>query len=465
MNKQSILLATVLSASVQAQVFVDDNAVAGGNGASWATAYNDLNTALANSGAGALIFVAEGTYRPRTIPAGQLNLLANATFSVGPNVTLIGGFRGNETTGTPLGSPAKTILTGEVVQGSPVLARHVVSVVVPPGTTGTTLIERVKIVDGNATGSGMNEDVGAGILYTAPLTGGPVGGHSLELRDVRVRNCKAETAGAGIYAQGGTLNAYRCRLISNNAGVAGGGIYMMEHGSGELSQNSHIYNTLFRLNGAGALGGGCMIDTPQDFMAPDPRVRFMNCVFDRNAATNQGGGLYLGAWAASDVANCSFGGNSAGMGGGLSHGQGHGLPEIQTRIWNCITFGNLAATEPEFQTYYAFTLLCGDLPVVIANNDTINAAIGAPACGAAIANNFYVDPLFLNPANGNLHISPSSFCVNTGTQAFVQPDYFDADGDGNVGEPMPVDYDGTSRIKGNQIDRGAFEPFLSINPR
>jgi hypothetical protein len=465
MNKHTILLAAVLSASAQAQVFVDDSAPAGGNGVSWATAYNDLNTALAMSGGSALIYVAEGTYRPSTIPAGQLNQLANSTFQVGPNVTLIGGFLGNETNGTPLGLPAKTILDGEVVSGGPSRARHVVSVVIPPGVTGTTRIERVKIIDGNATGNGSYEDVGAGILYTAPLTGGPVGGHSLELRDVRVRDCKADTAGAGIYAQGGTLNAYQCRLISNNAGIAGGGIYVMDHGSGELSQHSHVYNTLFRLNVAGDLGGGCMIDTPQDFVQQDPRVRFMNCVFDRNAAVDMGGGLHLGAWAASDIANCSFSGNRSGMGGGLSHDQGHGLPEIQTRIWNCISYGNTALTEPEFQTWYAITLQCSDLPVVIANNDLTNAAIGAPACGATIANNFYVDPLFLDPANGNLHISTSSFCVNTGTQAFVQQDYFDADGDGNVTEPMPFDYDGTMRIKGSQIDRGAFEPFLPIEPQ
>jgi hypothetical protein len=30
---------------------------------------------------------------------------------------------------------------------------------------------------------------------------------------------------------------------------------------------------------------------------------------------------------------------------------------------------------------------------------------------------------------------------------------------------MPFDYDGTMRIKGSQIDRGAFEPFLPIEPQ
>jgi len=465
MNQRTLYVAALLAASLQAQVFVDDDAPAGGNGASWATAYSDLNDALDNSGPNALILIAEGTYRAGAAPVvpGQPVLLADATFHVGANVRMIGGFLGTETSSTPLGKPGRTILTGEVVAGSPARARHVVTVT--GGTNGAAAIERVKIVDGNAVGSTGFEEYGGGILYTAPQTGLSFGGHTLELRDVRVRNCSAARTGGAIFAEGGTLNAYRCKIIDNTAGVEGGGIYMRYHGSGQTSQNSHIYNTLFRLNSAVGDGGGCMIDTPQDLMAQDPRVHFMNCVFDRNAAGSMGGGLRLGAWAASDVANCSFSGNAASMGGGLFLDQGHGLPEIQTQIWNCITWGNSAASEPEFGSYYAFTLQCGDLPDVIVNNDTASSAIAAPACGATIANNFFVNPLFLDPVAGNLRLNPRSFCVDTGTQAFSLSDYFDADGDGDVAEPMPLDFSGSSRVKGRGIDRGAFEATLPIVAR
>lgn len=465
MKNHSFCIAALLATSLQAQVFVDDDAPAGGNGASWATAYNDLNDALNNSGAGALILIAEGTYRARTapVPPGQATMLADATFAVGPNVTMIGGFLGNEVSGTPLGKAGRTVLTGEVVPGSSVLARHVVTVT--GAANGTTTIQRVKIVDGDAVGAPGFGEYGGGILYTAPQTGSSSGGHTLELRDVRVRNCSAARAGGAVFVEGGTLNAYRCKLINNTAGVEGGGVYMRYHGSGQFSQHSHIYNTLFRLNSAVGDGGGCMVDTPQDLWVQDPRVRFMNCVFDRNAAGSDGGGLRLAAWGASDIANCSFGGNAAAAGGGLSMAQGHGVPEIQTRLWNCITWGNSASYEPEFDTFYAATFQCGDLPVVIANNDTANSVITTPICGATIANNFYVDPLFANPGAGNLRISPRSFCVNTGTRAFFLRDYFDADGDGDVNEAMPVDYNGEARVKGGEIDRGAFEATLAVVAR
>ena len=45
-------------------IYVDDNASAGGDGASWASAHKYLQDALASAEYGDEIWVAEGTYKP-----------------------------------------------------------------------------------------------------------------------------------------------------------------------------------------------------------------------------------------------------------------------------------------------------------------------------------------------------------------------------------------------------------------
>lgn len=85
--KQFYLLLSVLfmSAGLSAQTFVNSAAADGGDGTSWATAYNSFDDALANTASGE-IWVAAGTY----IPAGD-------RFEIGTSLTILGGFAGDET--------------------------------------------------------------------------------------------------------------------------------------------------------------------------------------------------------------------------------------------------------------------------------------------------------------------------------------------------------------------------------
>lgn len=70
--------ALAVPAALVSQIHVDASAQAGGNGQSWATAYDSLQTALASAGAGQTVWVAAGSY------AGG--------FVVPANVTVRGGF-------------------------------------------------------------------------------------------------------------------------------------------------------------------------------------------------------------------------------------------------------------------------------------------------------------------------------------------------------------------------------------
>ena len=114
----SVLGAALAAPTAVAQVvYVDDDAPAGGDGTSWATAYRFLQDGLANVSSATEIRVGQGTYRPdqsdqgHAVPGDRL-----ATFQLVSGVSLLGGFAG-------LGAPSpddrdialyETILTGDL---------------------------------------------------------------------------------------------------------------------------------------------------------------------------------------------------------------------------------------------------------------------------------------------------------------------------------------------------------------
>lgn len=72
--------------SLNAQtIYVNANAADGGDGNSWATAFNKLEDALGSANDGDAVWVAAGTYT------------GDATFFVNENISLLGGFAGTET--------------------------------------------------------------------------------------------------------------------------------------------------------------------------------------------------------------------------------------------------------------------------------------------------------------------------------------------------------------------------------
>jgi hypothetical protein len=72
-------------------IYVNANATGLNDGSSWANAYTNLQNAIANTQAGNEIWVAAATYKPTT------GSDRNATFNLKNNVSIYGGFIGNET--------------------------------------------------------------------------------------------------------------------------------------------------------------------------------------------------------------------------------------------------------------------------------------------------------------------------------------------------------------------------------
>ncbi|MFN5497819.1 MAG: right-handed parallel beta-helix repeat-containing protein [bacterium] len=171
--------------------FVRDNAPAGGKGSSWATAYNNIKTAVtaANSNQSIKkIWVAKGTYFPGT-----------TRFTLKNNLALYGGFAGTETQLSQRNIALnETILTG---QGT--------NAIINGGTTNETAI-----VDGFTIRDG----------FTTQENGGAVINGSSTFRNCRFIDNFTANSGGAWYGDTGTPRFIACEFIGNECGAGGAAI-------------------------------------------------------------------------------------------------------------------------------------------------------------------------------------------------------------------------------------------------
>jgi parallel beta-helix repeat protein len=261
--------------------YVDHDAVAGTNtGETWADAYTDLQTALADPKIGGVqpveIWVAEGTYTPGGSRAD--------TFALANDVAIYGGFTGSESIRDER-SPQdhETVLSGDIgVGGDPSdNSYHVVTAL--PGTNGTAVLDGFTITGGNANGVFPDENGGGIIAYGSPT----------------IRNCA---------------------IVDNSTTGGGGGMFSFA--------SPTVVNSRFLGNTAGGAGGGV-------FNFGLSSSEFGNCAFSGNVA-DQGGGMYNASDTAPYVSNCTFAGNTAknSAGGGIYNDS---APMV---LANCILWGN-----------------------------------------------------------------------------------------------------------------------------
>lgn len=263
------------------------------------------------------------------------------------------------------------------------------------------------------------------------------------------------TAGGGaLYSSGdfsggtGVLRLIDCQFIANQAETSGGAVMFANGGRPEID------GCLFQDN-AGALGGAVKC---QNQAAPT----FDDCLFASNQATNSaypnGGALHLHGYVAAAFYNCAFRENSADEAAGAVYCTDHS----PTSFSDCVFLLNVAATgaalscwsssEPTLTgcTFYAntsgaasATILCEtqSAPTIersviaftsggaaLIMDQTSDAAeliccdlfgndggdwIGALADDLAQNGNILSDPLFCDPAAGNLYLQPESPCAET----------------------------------------------------
>lgn len=234
--------------------FVDDNANGENNGTSWAEAFNHLQDAFTAAKLGDEIRVAQGVYKPdqgRKVSEGD----RHATFHLEKNLTVKGGYGGisaNDPNERKI-EKFRTILSGDLLGddvgkcGDPTMSENSLHVVTGDNTDETAIMDGFTITGGMAnvdyerSGGGIQIDFGSPIIknctisynyahYGGGLSVMATGGDRENQTATKLVDCiftenYAESAGGAIYgASWLPVTLERCMIMSNSAGISGGGI-------------------------------------------------------------------------------------------------------------------------------------------------------------------------------------------------------------------------------------------------
>jgi hypothetical protein len=470
-----VTMAIFLGATAQADPirYVDDDALPGGDGASWETAFRFLQDALSASSRGDLetaeIHIAQGFYvtdRDEANPGGTGDRLA--TFQLINGVALKGGYAGLGAEDPDQRDLAafETVLSGDLLgdDGNAYgnYGENSYHVVTGTGTDATAVLDGVTLRSGNADEAPTGDPNGRG------------GGLHIEGGSPLVNRCtffknqgKWGAAAATLYEGRPTFT--ECRFVDNHAlGQAGA---LSSSGDGAIMIDCTIEQNVAEFGGGGIKNGGTLtllrctltdnvtIDSHGGALyisggAADARTLIMDCLFTGNCG-GRGGGIYSSS-ADLTVVNSVLYGNCRGMGlwGGYvvivnstvtgntisTHAGGIWAPSASCEIANSIVWGNTP-----YDLEYGSTFI----PVV--NNSNIT---GAPPEGMQ---NIDAEPLFIDPENGDFRLSLGSPCIDRGLEYSLPEDELDLDGDGNTTEPIPFDLDGNDRVTNLYPDVGAYE--------
>ncbi len=479
-----VALAPLLAGLANAGVaYVDARAPGGGDGTSWATAFNLLQTGLAEAQYGETISelrVAQGTYYPDRngeIPGGSGNRYAS--FNLVNGVALRGGFAGlgaaDPNAQDPVAYP--TVLSGEIGTGSG--SDNTLHVVSGMSCGSDTVLEGFVITGGQSVAVSSTNLDGAGVLlvqssprivscvilgnqagaeegFGAYLVGNGGGlacsGGSPVLQNCVIQNnragdgqngfCTAGVAnpgnrggdGGGAYFSGGNPLLIDCTVAGNVAGRGGSGTPCAE------SESS---------GGDGGAGGGV-------FFSEGTSAILVNCVI-RGNQTGAGG----------DAGSSAVSGGAAGSGAGF-YSQG------AVRLVNCTVMENTVGTAgwPD-----GFAGAGSAAYANVGSPECVNSVVwangggaGAPLAGAwAVSHscvaggypgldNIDADPL-LTPEG---RLAPGSPCIDAGDNAAygAYPPY-DRDGWARfMDDPATSDAGGSPTPV---IDMGAFEFWTDCN--
>ncbi len=330
-------------------LYVDDDAPGPGDGSSWATAFQDLQDALAVASAGDEIRVAQGVYRAaRPAPGAQITTDdIEATFRLVDGVAILGGFGGVGAADPNLRDTARfaTILMGDLGGNdddteNPLRwydnTKHIVTAV---QVGSDTVLDGLTVTHGYAYGRH-----GAGMYNEG---GNPI------VRDCTFCDNGAGDGDAGVYNYKGNLRIEHCRFIHNWADDHSGALRnnqgdiqviaseFIENRSADDAGGVHndqgqtvLFGCLFRANesdeGPGAIWNSgdlsllhCTLvdnDGGESVGAMECRggnTVIASCLFGRNVGENVGAIYVMGGSVSLD--QCTFYGNIAtdGWAGGV----------------------------------------------------------------------------------------------------------------------------------------------------
>jgi hypothetical protein len=416
------------------------------------TAYPAIQAAIAAAGHGDTVLVLPGTYVERLDFLGKAIVVRSAN---GTAVTTIDGnqlgpvvtFTTNEGPGSVLSGFTLRNGRGQVVAGAGPSQGGGIH------CTGASPTVRDCVLTANHGGAGSVATAGA-VAGRGGAGGIVATGSALQLHDCVVDGNVGGNGGIATHVLGpayagngavggievrpfGAVFVVDCALVGNRGGIAGFAVGSVGGAPG------HGGHGAFHFTGA----------SPQaDFIV-------QGCTITGNVGTAGGPGVATGggAGAVDNALSFTLGGSTIAGNTAAVPGLGTGGVRIDATVpfadvRNCILWGN---TAPDLSIGNAWVDYCD-----------VGVASG-PLLGAG---NLSADPLFVNLAGGDVHLTAASPCRHAGRGFLLPP--FDVDGDPRrVGPAVDIGADEWEPQAGTREDfalelrvNGAFAPAVAVSP-
>ncbi len=516
-----IFLIGFLPRVIQSQtIYVNSNLAINGNGTSWGSAFNNLQSAIDLASSTNQIWLVAGTYLPSKDTTGNASPADNRTktFFINKNVQIYGGFLGSESLISQANPTLnQTILSGDIgtVADSTDNAYHVAII-----SSWSNNIDNSCILSGITITKGLADGLPAefrnlgGAIYfnatrvgktTSPIfntcsfvsnnarSGGAcyfnIAGNTVSPKFINcvfknnnaIGNMPLAPNGAGGAIRYNTNSQGICTatmmdcLFENNRAGSGGVIYNITFsGKSDLI----FYNTYF-INNKAVTGGVTYNCSNGATVTNTPN--FTNCVFSENTASSTAATIYCIANSGETspvVINCTFNKNTVGSasGNGATMYCNQSLGISRAKIYNSILWNSPNTVTSDVLNNNGTTVTISNC---IYSDGVINGTI-SPTTGITFTNCIEVDPKFINIADldgldnilrtpdDGLNIQSTSNAINAGDNTLLSlaktsNSFYKYSRNQSPLAPI-TDITGiTDRILQNLVDLGSFE-FLQSGP-
>ena len=465
--------------------YVDMNAAAGGDGKTWATAYQYLQDAVndvtMSRGEVYEIQIAQGTYKPddgKNIIKGNRDATMSLSYISSRDVSILGGF---PTGGAPKQNRNpelyKVYVDGNINNAS-LVTDNSKQLFYIGGTSSAVTFEGITFK--NNAGEGFfavtARNVGAINFIKCSFNSNISALHidhsssNISIRDCNFEYNKADASisALGVYEIQGTVEVVNCKF-KNNLSTSGSQVFSasmffktLDVTNCEFTNNTgnacYIYALTaeaIKISHCSFIGntGATYGSAINAYIVNNPYIDALitNCLFSGNASTQYGGAIFSTV-AYLKIYSSTFVGNSAPLAGGAYYTQDYGhTPAKSTEIRNSIFWNNISnATNGKDQIAWEYTM-----PIVNTSciKDAVAGDINVFLCPGNENNlNTDTDPLFVS--NGSWNSSKTiwtngDYRLTTGSKCI--------DGTFKSTNEETTDLAGNNRITDRYMDLGAYE--------